>query len=136
MSVDVARAEWRRANECLTAALLCLNNGLNADAISRAYYAVMHAAKAALEIRDVSADSHQGVRNQFGLHIVRPGLVEPAWGSEIGNLRALLDRRVICDLLGFDESVYEAVRRLSAKWCAEPSVHGGKKRPKGAGLVI
>ena len=41
--------------------------------------------------------------------------------------RALLDRRVICDLLGFDESVYEAVRRLSAKWCAEPSVHGGKK---------
>ena len=41
--------------------------------------------------------------------------------------RALLDRRVICDLLGFDENVYEAVRRLSAKWCAEPSVHGGKK---------
>ena len=26
--------------------------------------------------------------------------------------------------------------RLSAKWCAEPSVHGGKKRPRGAGLVM
>ena len=25
---------------------------------------------------------------------------------------------------------------LAAKWCAEPSVHGGKKRPKGATLVI
>ena len=94
MSADVARAEWRRANESLAAALLCLNNGLNADAISRAYYSVIHAAKAVLEIRDVSADSHQGVRNQFGLHIVRPGLVEPNWGSEIGRLNTL---RVVAD---------------------------------------
>ena len=94
MSADVARAEWRRANESLTAALLCLDNGLNADAISRAYYAVMHAAKAALEIRDVSTDSHQGVRNQFGMHIVRLGLIEPVWGSEIGRLNII---RVVAD---------------------------------------
>ena len=38
--------------------------------------------------------------------------------------RALLDRRVICDLLGFDESVYQGVRQLAGKWCAEPSVSG------------
>ena len=94
MSADVARAEWRRANESLAAALLCLDNGLNADAISRAYYAVMHAAKAALEIRDVNADSHQGVRNQFGLHIVRLGLIEPVWGAEIGRLNTL---RIVAD---------------------------------------
>ena len=49
---------------------------------------------------------------------------------------ALLDRRVVCDLLGFDESIYEGVRRLAAKWCAEPSVHGGKARPKNAKLVV
>ena len=46
--------------------------------------------------------------------------------------RALLDHRLVCDLLGFDENVYEAVRRLPAKWCAEPSVHDGKARPKDA----
>ncbi|MCY4107729.1 MAG: hypothetical protein OXG11_01725 [Chloroflexi bacterium] len=50
--------------------------------------------------------------------------------------RAEVDRLVVCDLLEFDESVYEAVRRLAAKWCAEPSVHGGKQRPIGASLVI
>lgn len=94
MSVDVAQAEWRRANESLTAALLCLNNSLDADAISRAYYSVMHAAKAALEFRDVSADSHQAVRNQFGLYIVRLGLVEPIWGSEIGRLNTM---RIVAD---------------------------------------
>ena len=38
--------------------------------------------------------------------------------------------------VGIAESVSEAVRRLSAKWCAEPSVHGGKKRPKDAILII
>ena len=59
----------------------------------------------------------------------------PAFLADADPNRALLDRRVICDLLGFDDSVYEAVRRLSAKWCAEPSVHGGKRRPRGAGLM-
>ena len=60
----------------------------------------------------------------------------PAFLADADPNRAFLDRRVICDLLGFDDSVYEAVRRLSAKWCAEPSVHGGKNRPKGAKLVM
>ena len=60
----------------------------------------------------------------------------PAYLAYADPNRALLDRRVICDLLGFDEDIYEAVRRLSAKWCAEPSVHGGKKRPKSARLFF
>lgn len=42
--------------------------------------------------------------------------------------RARLDAAVVCDLLGFTEATYKAVRRLAAKWCAEPSVHGGKGR--------
>ena len=62
--------------------------------------------------------------------------LKPAYLADADPNRALLDRRVVCDLLGFDEGTYEAVRRLSAKWCAEPSVHGGKRRPKGAELVM
>ena len=62
--------------------------------------------------------------------------LKPAYLADADPNRALLDRRVVCDLLGFDEGVYEAVRRLSQKWCAEPSVHGGKKRPRDAQLVI
>ena len=62
--------------------------------------------------------------------------LKPAYLADADPNRALLDRRVICDLLGFDEDIYQAVRRLSAKWCAEPSVHGGKARPKSARLVV
>ena len=62
--------------------------------------------------------------------------LQPAYLADADPNRALLDRRVLCDLLGFDDAVYQGVRRLAAKWCAEPSVHGGKRRPKGAHLVI
>ena len=62
--------------------------------------------------------------------------LKPAYLADVDPNRARLDRRVVCDLLEFDEDTYRAVRRLAAKWCAEPSVHGGKKRPKGASLVI
>ena len=62
--------------------------------------------------------------------------LKPAYLADADPNRALLDRRVVCDLLGFDESIYKGVRRLAAKWCAEPSVHGGKARPKGAEMVM
>ena len=60
----------------------------------------------------------------------------PAYLADADPNRAHLDRRVVCDLLGFSEDIYQAVRLLAAKWCAEPSVHGGKKRPRGAKLVV
>ena len=62
--------------------------------------------------------------------------LKPAYLADADRNRALLDRRVICDLLGFDRDTYVAVRKLAAKWCAEPSVHGGKRRPRGATLAV
>ena len=59
----------------------------------------------------------------------------PAYLADADPNRALLDRRVLCDLLGFDESVYRGARLLAQKWCAEPSVHGGKRRPNDAEFV-
>ena len=60
----------------------------------------------------------------------------PAYMADADPSRALLDKRVVCDLLGFGEGVYEGVRRVSAKWCAEPSVHRGKGRPEGVTVVV
>ena len=62
--------------------------------------------------------------------------LQPAYLADADANRALLDRRVVCDMLGFDDAVYEGVRMLAAKWCAEPSVHGGKRRPAGARLIV
>ena len=62
--------------------------------------------------------------------------LQPAYLADADPNRALLDRRVVRDMLGFDDAVYEGVRMLASKWCAEPSVHGGKRRPAGARLVV
>ena len=87
-----------------------------------------------LDFRTLTADqltTAQAIFDEF-----RDKELQPAYLADADPNRALLDRRVICDLLGFDDSTYQAVRRLAAKWCAEPSVHGGKPRPPDASLVI
>ena len=61
--------------------------------------------------------------------------LKPAYLADADANRALLDRRVVCDLLGFDEDIYLGVRRLAAKWCAEPSVHGKDEQPPVSALV-
>ena len=60
----------------------------------------------------------------------------PAYLADVDANRADLDHRVVCELLGFDKAIYRAVRRLAAKWCAEPSVHGGKIHPKNARPIL
>ena len=82
-------------------------------------------------LTDAQLATAEAIFNEF-----RELELQPAYLADADPNRALLDRRVVCDLLGFDDGIYQAVRRLSAKWCAEPSVHGGKRRPRGAGLVV
>jgi uncharacterized protein (UPF0332 family) len=87
-------AEWNRARESLRAAETLTRDALYADAISRAYYAILHAAKAALHVHDVAAESHPAVRRMFGLHLVKSGDIEPKWSA---YLVESLDDRLAAD---------------------------------------
>ena len=87
-------AEWVRAYASLQAAENLTHDGLYADAISRAYYAVLHAAKAALHVHDVASESHAAVRRMFGLHLVKSEKIEPQWAA---YLTAGLDDRLAAD---------------------------------------
>ena len=61
---------------------------------------------------------------------------QPAFRADKeGSTREELDKAVLCEWLGFEESVFKAVRGLARKWCAEPSVHGGKQRHKNNPLI-
>ena len=60
----------------------------------------------------------------------------PAYRADVDDTRAELDRAVLFDWLDFSDDIYYAVRQLAHKWCAEPSVHGGKQRNKNTSLVI
>jgi uncharacterized protein (UPF0332 family) len=73
------QAEWRRSLKAQGAADLLLEAGFYEDAVSRAYYAVLHAAKAALLARDIVTESHTSVRRLFGKELVQQGLLEKEW---------------------------------------------------------
>lgn len=88
------QAEWRRAQQALQAADLLQTHGLAADAISRAYYATMHTAKAALLSQAVRAESHAAVRRLFGQVLVQTGEIEREWAAVLAREQ---DRRGMAD---------------------------------------
>lgn len=71
-----ATKELTRAKKALLAAKTLIEKDLFEDCVSRAYYAVLHAAKAALVLSEVEVDTHSGVRSMFGLHLVKTGKIE------------------------------------------------------------
>ena len=98
MAESVLEGEWRRAEGCLGAANLCLDHGFYADAVSRSYYAVLHAAKAALAYviatdveaaEDILPETHEGITNRFGMRLIRPGHIERMWATFLGRLSQL-----------------------------------------------
>ena len=94
MNRDVVLGEWRRAARTLSAAELLVREGYTEDAVARAYYAILHAAKAALSVHDVIAESHASVRGMFGKHLIRTGAIERTWSKQ---LAASLDDRLAAD---------------------------------------
>lgn len=73
--------EMKNAENSLKSAKKLLEEKLTKDAISRAYYAIFHSARAALMTKGIETKTHQGLLKQFALHLVKPGLVEPEYGD-------------------------------------------------------
>ena len=94
MNRNLVAAERSRAREAQRVAETLTRDGCYADAISRAYYAILHAAKAALHVQDIVAESHSAVRRMFGLHLVKSGKIEPQWAA---YLVESLDDRLAAD---------------------------------------
>ena len=58
--------------------------------VNRAYYAVFHAASAALSWLDIERAKHSGVESAFGQYFVKTGLMEREYGRIYSKTR---DRR-------------------------------------------
>jgi uncharacterized protein (UPF0332 family) len=91
---ELVLAEWQRAGQSLRAAQVCLRHAFYEDSISRAYYAILHAAKAVLQLHGIAAESHAGVKRLFGQHLVLTGLLEAEWGTTLGRSS---DLRLVSD---------------------------------------
>ena len=80
-TIAYLREEMKKAERSLQAARTLIEANLTDDAISRAYYAVFHSARAALKVKGIETMTHQGLIIQVALHLVKPGLLETEYGD-------------------------------------------------------
>lgn len=75
--------------EELSSAEILLETGKFRDAISRAYYAMFHAARALLLIKGVNPRKHSGVVRMFGFHFVDKGFIEKIYVKYLASAFSL-----------------------------------------------
>ncbi|MFH1738767.1 MAG: HEPN domain-containing protein [bacterium] len=109
MKHEQIRAQWRRASRSLGAAEILLREEFWDDAVSRAYYAVMHAAKAALLLHDAVPKSHSAVRRLFGGLLVHTGEIEDEWAEILAHEQT---QRAVADYLADTEPTAEEAREM------------------------
>lgn len=76
-----------KAREKLKTAKSLLRDGSFDDAVSRAYYAAFHAVTAILLTEGLSAETHRGLLNLFGLHFIKTGKLNKRFGRYLANLK-------------------------------------------------
>lgn len=84
---EMILGQMAKAVEKLSAADTLLKGGFLDDAISRAYYAIFHAASAVLLSEGITAESHSALKDMFGLHFVKTGKVERKYGRILSKLK-------------------------------------------------
>lgn len=109
MTADNARANARdeaeRGGEALSAAKLLLSAGFFNDAISRAYYAAFHWARALLVSQGIDPKPHRGVVQMVSLNFVTTGKLteeEAAILAQLETYREISDYTPAAD---FTEAV-------------------------------
>ena len=100
-------ASLLRAEKALRSAKLLLDNNEIEDAVSRAYYAMFHAAKAILYSKDVKTKTHKGTVSSFGEHVVKTGILDEEYAD---MLRKAFDLRQKSDYEIYTELDEELVR--------------------------
>ncbi len=77
----------QKAERKLAVAEKLFKSGDYEDAVSRAYYAVYHAAQALLLTEGQEAETHKGVVTLFGLLFVKTGKFSKQTGKYLANLK-------------------------------------------------
>ena len=92
-----------KAKDTLSEVDLLINNQLWNTAINRLYYACYYAVKALLIDKGIKAETHNGVRQMFGLHFIKTGIIDKELGkfySDIFDMRQSGDYE---DFIDFNE---------------------------------
>lgn len=73
---ELIRYRISKAKDTLQEVNLHIENELWNTAVNRLYYACYYAVTALLIDNNIKTKSHKGARQMFGLHLVKPGLID------------------------------------------------------------
>lgn len=99
----------KRANETLNEVILHVNNGLWNTAVNRMYYACYYAVSALLVKHEIFTKSHSGVRQMFGMHFIKTGIIPLRLGLFFSDI---FDKRQTGDYDDFIDFKKEDVMEL------------------------
>lgn len=84
---EIIKNQINKAEKKIEAAKRLFEEGFLDDAISRAYYAVFHAARAVLLKEGITANTHEAVKTMFGLYLIKPGKIDKKYGRKLSQLK-------------------------------------------------
>lgn len=116
---ELARHRLEAAEERLAAAKMLVAGGLYEDAVSRAYYAVFQAARAALAALGLEEPrKHSGLVSFFNQHLIKTGLVEKEYGRILMSMRDLRQTSDYNDFFNVGQTEAEAAIKDAGKFVA------------------
>lgn len=86
--MSVVKAHLEKAVDRLRVAEKLFRDGDYEDAVSRAYYAMYHAARAALSTLNVFPKTHEGVVTEFGRRFVLADVFSKELGKNLADAKA------------------------------------------------
>lgn len=106
---DIVAYRLRKANQLLHDVDILIENELWNSTINRMYYACFHAVSALLIKNGIQVKTHMGVRQAFGLHFVKTGMITLELGRVFSRI---YDKRQSSDYDDFIEFTKEEVEKL------------------------
>lgn len=119
---ELINYRMNRAKETLNEVNLHIGNELWNTAVNRLYYACFYAISALLLKYDIKATTHAGVRQMFGLHFIKEGIIPKESGkffSEIFDMRQTgdYDDFIVFDKEDIMSMAISAVLFMKSKTC-------------------
>ncbi len=126
---EYVEAQLARAHDCLAVIPSLIDEGYNAFAVERAYYACFHAASALLATRDLGFSKHSAVISTFGKEFAAPRLIDPLHHETLSDLfEARLDVTYRFEAPPSQEEARKSERRATEFVAAVEEFLSGRQR--------
>lgn len=101
--LDYIEYRLSKAHEALKdAQLLAKNNSWNA-CVNRLYYSCYYAVSALLLKNNIPTHTHTGLKTQFNLHFIKPGIIKKEFGKLYADLMDWRQKGDYGDMFDFNE---------------------------------